>query len=359
MIEKEYPTEENKVWNIEETEKIEEVTKKEEEVKNVPEEEQDKLREDEEKAEVSEKEEKTPEEETKTQPEEEIEEEVEEDAQEEEVTQNLHIDSAGSVSLNQVVDGRPLKNIIDASGTNKDFQECDRAKIIPTSKLGPVGKDITSAYTMVGLKPDGEIVILDGNVLEPDKSEGNSSSDQDMNVKSNGQIEMTSNVASFHVRGTDYYISASRDEGSEYMAAKISRRYDRGNEEVEFELKKGGAYEDQDAKFARTEQAGKEKSNDMLDKQEEHRKYGWESERVEEIDHNQENDAPAHLNDELISKVTEDIIQESDIIDRFYDKEEVKNAVIQALNHHPQSTPEQVKNMVTRDLETAVPTRQR
>jgi len=199
----------------------------------------------------------------------------------EKIIPEFRTDKSGSTSLDQMIDGVTLRNVL---GLSSEY-EC--IKPVSASKLRGYA-DVENHDAVVAIKRNGECTVLDESIIRPDRQEGKNSSNQDLNINNDGSVEYKSNTSSYQiVNSPNYYVAIGNDEGSTRKAIKLSKRSGReGDQEVEFELHKYGAaeYEESDARNLRqSNEIGIEKSETIENRQKEYERMGSQNESVENI----------------------------------------------------------------------------
>ncbi len=223
----------------------------------------------------------------------------EKDKEKKEELQSFHTDSSGATSLDQMIDGVTLRNLLNLDGDYKYIKPVD------ASKLNGFGTKISGQQGIVAIKNNGECKILGEDIIRPDRQEGNNSFDRDLNIGNDGDVEYKSNTSSYQIANKpNYYISISYDSGENEVGTtnkeiKISKRSGReGDEEVEFELQKRGSaeFEESDARKLRQEnEDGIGKSEEIIKKQEEHEDFKCNNASVENIDNYENNNTHEHF----------------------------------------------------------------
>lgn len=260
-------------------------------------------------------------------------------------------DKSGATSLDQMIDGVTLRNILKLDG---DY-EC--IKPVSASQVKNYTEGISNKDAVIAIKKNGECIILDDTIIRPDRQEGNNSFDRDLTIENDGDVTYKSNTSSYQiVNRPNYYISIGYDEGSSKKEIKLSKRSGRdGDREVEFELQKYGAseYIDSDARKLRQEnEDGIEKSEVIANKQKQHEEVGCENDRVENIDNYEDNNIHEHYviekdaivpgKDMTFEEWAEELGENTDvIIDRF--KREIEK--------NPKEEPERVADGIEEDYE--------
>lgn len=211
---------------------------------------------------------------------------------------SFRTNTSGATSLNQMIDGVTLRNLLKLDG------DYEYIKPVDASKLNGFGAKISRKQGIVAIKNNGECKILGEDIIRPDKQEGNNSFDKDLNIGNDGDVEYKSNTSSYQiVNRPNYYISISYDSGENEVGTtnkeiKISKRSGReGDEEVEFELQKKGSaeFEESDARKLRQEnEDGIGKSEEINKNQKQHEELGCENDRVENIDNYENNNIHEH-----------------------------------------------------------------
>lgn len=213
--------------------------------------------------------------------------------------QSFRTNTSGATSLNQMIDGVTLRNILKLEG------DYEYIKPVDASKLNGFGAKISRKQGIVAIKNNGECKILGEDIIRPDNQEGNNSFDRDLNIGNDGDVEYKSNTSSYQiVNRPNYYISISYDSGENEVGTtnkeiKISKRSGReGDDEVEFELQKRGSaeFEESDARKLRQEnEDGIGKSEEIIKNQKKHEELGCENNRVEDIDNYENNNTHQHI----------------------------------------------------------------
>ncbi len=256
----------------------------------------------------------------------------------EEKLESFHTNTTGATSLDQMIDGVTLRNLLKLDG------DYEYIKPVDASKLKGFGTKISGEQGIVAIKNNGECKILGDDIIRQDRQEGNNSFDRDLNIGNDGDVEYKSNTSSYQiVNKPNYYISISYDAGEKEVGTtnkeiKISKRSGReGDEEVEFELQKIGSaeFEESDERKLRQEnEDGIGKSEKIIKKQEEHEDLGCENDRVEGIDNYENNNIHEHIDigeddevpgkDKTFKEWSDELGEGTDkIIDRF--KREMSN----------------------------------
>ena len=245
----------------------------------------------------------------------------EEEALDEEEVKDLNISNAkGKIDLDQMVDGRTLRNIIGLSADDKYIAP------VSTSSLNLEGTNAN--YTFVALKEDGTARVLYDDVIKEDRQEGINSPDKDKFVGNDGKITPKSAISNYVISGTRYALSVHFDEGTSSRATSITKRSGRENTEGEIDKElhhQGDKKIDSDSRDSLREKNGIGESDDMKNRQEEHEDIGCKNDKVENIDNDQTNDLHFHITDEQLEKLAEETGENKDILMDRFEREALKN----------------------------------
>ena len=148
-------------------------------------------------------------------------------------------------------------------------------------------------------------------IVKQDTQEGNNSSDRDLNIEVNGDLEYKSNTTSLElVNMPGHFISMGYDKRSTKKEIKFSKRSGRnGHREPEEELLKKGAseYQDPDQRnMLRRNEEGIGEGDLIVKRQQAIDENGNNNGRVENIDNNDNNDV-------LYCADPDEIIEDTDI----------------------------------------------
>ena len=199
----------------------------------------------------------------------------------------------GQIDLDMMVNGETLRKVLGLKEDDKTIAPVSREKLL---ELDPEGSyPYKEGFIVIDNAGNGR--PLKGDVLEPDRQEGNNSFDQDLNIEEDGSLEYESNLASYKIKNRpNLYLSTAYDKGTSTRETKVSYRSGReGDDEAEFTLLKeeqdANLDENSDARTLRMERDGIGKSEDIIKRKEE----GCEEDRVEDIDNNPNNDMHEHV----------------------------------------------------------------
>lgn len=202
----------------------------------------------------------------------------------------LTADKSGATSLDQEVDRRTLRNLMDL--------EEDDAYIKPISASlakEKYGVNVNSKDALEIIKNNGESRLADSSVVKQDVQEGNNSFNKDLNMKVDGSVEYESNTTSFELANMpNHYISIGYDDMTTKKEIKFSKRSGReGHREPEKELLKEGAseYIDPDQRnMRRRNEEGIGEPDEIVERYEAEKEAGCEDIRVEDVDNYENND---------------------------------------------------------------------
>lgn len=256
----------------------------------------------------------------------------------EEEVKDLKISNAqGKIDLDQMVDGRTLRNIM---GLDADYKY-----IAPVSSSSLNLEGTNASYTFVALKEDGTAKVLYDDVISEDRQEGIATADKDKFVGNDGKVEQKSAISNYVITGTRYSLSVHYDEGTSSRATTITKRSGRENTkgEIDKELHHQGDLKiDSDSRDSLREKNGIGESDDMKKRQEEHENEECENDRVENIDDDKTNDLHYHITDEQLEELAETTGENKDKLRERFDREVVKN---------PNKNPEQIIEEIEDDYE--------
>lgn len=293
---------------------------------------------------------------------EELEKETNEKEEKNEKEPTFRTDTSGATSLDQMIDGVTLRNLLNLDG------EYEYIKPVNATQLNKFGAQISSQQGIVAIKNNGECKILSEDVIRADRQEGNNSFDKDLNIGNDGNVEYKSNTTSYQiVNRPNYYISVSYDSGENEIGTtnkeiKISKRSGReGEEEVEFELQKKGAaeYEESDARKLRQEnEDGIGKSDEIIKKQEKHEKNGCENDRVENIDNYENNNIHEHINENDLIPGTDTTWKEFANMCGYRGKDGIEKAQKEFMNYkedYPDTDNKEIIEEIQEEIENEMP----
>lgn len=256
----------------------------------------------------------------------------------EEEVKDLKISNAqGKIDLDQMVDGRTLRNIM---GLDADYKY-----IAPVGSSSLNLEGTNASYTFVALKEDGTAKVLYDDVISEDRQEGIATADKDKFVGNDGKVEQKSAISNYVITGTRYSLSVHYDEGTSSRATTITKRSGRENTkgEIDKELHHQGDLKiDSDSRDSLREKNGIGESDDMKKRQEEHENEECENDRVENIDDDKTNDLHYHITDEQLEELAETTGENKDKLRERFDREVVKN---------PNKNPEQIIEEIEDDYE--------
>ena len=266
------------------------------------------------------------------------EEKEDEQTLDEEEVKDLKISNAqGKIDLNQMVDGRTLRNIMGL--------DQDDVYIAPISTSSINLEGTNANYTFVALKRDNTARILYDDVISEDRQEGIDSTDKDNFVGNDGKVESKSAISNYVITGTRYSLSVYHDEGTSSKATTITKRSGRENTEGEIDKElhhQGDQKIDSDSRDSLREKNGIGESDDMRKRQEEHKNEECENDRVENIDENQTNDLHFHITEEQLKKLAEETGENKDVLRDRFEREQVKG---------PDKSAEQIINEIEEDYD--------
>ena len=256
----------------------------------------------------------------------------------EEEVKDLQISNAqGKIDLDQMVDGRTLRNIM---GLDADYKY-----IAPVSSSSLNLEGTNASYTFVALKEDGTAKVLYDDVISEDRQEGIATADKDKFVGNDGKVEQKSAISNYVITGTRYSLSVHYDEGTSSRATTITKRSGRENTkgEIDKELHHQGDLKiDSDSRDSLREINGIGSSDDMKKRPEEQENEEGENDRVENIDDDKTNDLHYHITDEQLEELAEITGENKDKLRERFDREVVKN---------PNKNPEQIIEEIEDDYE--------
>ena len=266
------------------------------------------------------------------------EEKEDEQTLDEEEVKDLKISNAqGKIDLNQMVDGRTLRNIMGL--------DQDDVYIAPISTSSINLEGTNANYTFVALKRDNTARILYDDVISEDRQEGIDSTDKDNFVGNDGKVESKSAISNYVITGTRYSLSVYHDEGTSSKATTITKRSGRENTEGEIDKElhhQGDQKIDSDSRDSLREKNGIGESDDMRKRQEGHEEEECENDRVENIDENQTNDLHFHITEEQLKKLAEETGENKDVLRDRFEREQVKG---------PDKSAEQIINEIEEDYD--------
>lgn len=239
----------------------------------------------------------------------------------EEEVKDLKISNAqGKIDLDQMVDGRTLRNIM---GLDADYKY-----IAPVSSSSLNLEGTNASYTFVALKEDGTAKVLYDDVISEDRQEGIATADKDKFVGNDGKVEQKSAISNYVITGTRYSLSVHYDEGTSSRATTITKRSGRENTkgEIDKELHHQGDQKiDSDSRDSLREKNGIGESDNMKKRQEEHEDEECENDRVENIDDDKTNDLHYHITDEQLKELAEKTGENKDKLRERFERESQKN----------------------------------
>ena len=239
----------------------------------------------------------------------------------EEEVKDLKISNAqGKIDLDQMVDGRTLRNIM---GLDADYKY-----IAPVGSSSLNLEGTNASYTFVALKEDGTAKVLYDDVISEDRQEGIATADKDKFVGNDGKVEQKSAISNYVITGTRYSLSVHYDEGTSSRATTITKRSGRENTkgEIDKELHHQGDQKiDSDSRDSLREKNGIGESDNMKKRQEEHEDEECENDRVENIDNDKTNDLHYHITDEQLKELAEKTGENKDKLRERFERESQKN----------------------------------
>ena len=239
----------------------------------------------------------------------------------EEEVNDLQISNAqGKIDLNQMVDGRTLRNIMGLDGDDVYIAPVD------SSRLNLEGTN--AKETFVALKSDGRARILYDDIIKEDRQEGTSPTNQDIFVGNDGEVEKRSAISNYIITGTNYSLSIYHDDGTSSRATTITKRSGREGVEGEVDIElhhQGDQRIDDDTRNALREKNGKGESDEMKNRQEKHENNNCKNDRIENIDNNKNNDLHFHITEEQLEELAENTNESKDVLKDRFERETEKN----------------------------------
>lgn len=256
----------------------------------------------------------------------------------EEEVKDLKISNAqGKIDLNQMVDGRTLRNIMGLDG--------DDVYIAPVDSSSINLEGTNAKETFVALKNDGSARVLYDDVIKEDRQEGISPTNQDIFVGNEGEVEKKSAISNYIITGTNYSLSIYHDEGTSSRATTITKRSGREGTEGEIDKElhhQGDEKMESDSRNALREKNGVGESDEMRNKQKEHEEANCENDRVENIDDNKNNDLHFHITEKQLEELAEKTNESKDVLKDRFEREKEKC---------PEKSAEQIIEIIEEDYE--------
>lgn len=222
-----------------------------------------------------------------------------------------------------------------------------------------------SRYSMIAVMNDGTAINLD-NVLEPSRSEGTNSIEARTQTDADGTTKKEYHSASiYNVKGTNKALSLENDQYGEiqvYYGAMTRGAFENeGNQFVGTQLETRNVWPtSKEVREQQNNRAGEYHTDEKAAETRGHFEHGDEEiEDIRNADGREETIAECEtINIDLIEKTVAEIM-ENETIELNYTEREVREALMDAIEKHPEMKPDEMKKYVEADLDRAAPERKR
>lgn len=214
-----------------------------------------------------------------------------------------HLDIKETTKLKQNVKGETLENKLGIKNitlpNGQKLTDGEKLAVVSTSSLNKtVDSKNSQMYSFVVIRKNGEAVPIGENILVQDERSGINPITEDLTINNNGIVNEETNVASYRIvnGNRNEFIKISNDEvsGREIKYSEFSKENGK-YVSTELETDRDIYVKDDVRQYLKDRTEGREKSDNTIDRAEEHE---GEEKDVTLVDNNPNNDSHVHISPE-------------------------------------------------------------